>query len=73
MKNLIYLILLIIPLILGACTSRERSYSGSEDSRIKLKAARTIHGYAYVILEVDDVEYLTSGNGGFIKLDGGEK
>jgi len=64
-----FFILLVSSCLLVSCT-QEKSTSINEDSqnRIILKESRIINGYRYSIIEVDSVEYLTQGQGGFVQL-----
>ncbi len=74
MKNLISITAICLYLassvvFVSSCTSESTSYNEQSNNRIKLNETRIIDGYRYSIIEVDGVEYLTQGKGGFIKLD----
>lgn len=67
MKKLLILIAGI--LLFSSCVEkRPTTLDETTKSRIKLKEYKVINGYGYAIIEVDSVEYLTQGRGGFIKL-----
>ena len=57
--------ILVVGLISYASSSDEVS---SQDSRIILKDEAVAGGCYYIIIEVDGVEYITSGRGGICPL-----
>lgn len=69
-KRIIICLCLVLHIVfISSCTNEATTYNEKSNNRIKVNEERIINGYTYLIIEVDNVEYLTQSKGGFIKLD----